>query len=108
MSMVPGKNCPWWLESEDGGRAELGCGLGRSGSGDVTVGETPATGSMAAPQWMQNRLSFAISREQDRHLNMRVMLPENAEKIDDNLKPADPAHDSGNSVWNMDRPYVAA
>ena len=80
--MVPGKNCPWWLESDDGGRAAFGCGLGRPGSGDVTVGETPPTGSMAAPQWRQNRLSWAISREQDRHLNMRVMLPEHVEKIE--------------------------
>ena len=80
--MVPGRNCPWWLESDDGGRAEFGGGLGRSGSGEVTVGETPAPDSMAAPQWMQNRLSCAISREHVGHLTMKGMLPENAEKIE--------------------------
>ena len=80
--MVPGKNCPWRLESDDGGRAEFGGGLRRSGSGDVTVGETPQTDSIAAPQWRQNRLSSAISREQVGHLTMKDMLSEHAEKID--------------------------
>ncbi len=79
---MPGKNCPWWLESDDGVRVESGCGLGRFGTGDVTVGEAPATDSMAAPQWRQNRLSCAISREQVGHLSMKDMLLENAEKID--------------------------
>ncbi len=93
--MVPGKNCPWWLESDDGGGAEFGCGPGCSGAGDVTVGETPATDSMAAPQWRQNRLSRATSREQVGHLTMRGMLPEYAEKIDNLLKLTDSAHDRG-------------
>ncbi len=92
VSMVPGKNCPWWLESDDGGCAESGCGLGCLGCGDVMVGPAPATDSMAAPQWRQNRLSRAISREQDRHLNMKGMLPENAEKIDNNDLRAKACH----------------
>lgn len=37
---------------------------------------------MAAPQWRQNRLSCAISREQVGHLTMKGMLSEHAEKID--------------------------
>ena len=92
--MVPGKNWPWWLESDDGGRAEFGCGLGRSGSGDVTVGDTPPTDSMAAPQWRQNRLSCDISREHVGHLTMQCMLPENAEKVDNNLELIHSHHDA--------------
>ncbi len=84
--MVPGRNRPWWLESGDGGRAEFGCGLGRSGSGEVTVGETPATDSMAAPQWRENRLPSAFSREQVGHLTMKRMLSEHAEKIDSQIE----------------------
>ncbi len=92
--MVPGRNCPWCVESDDGGRAEFGCGLGRPGNGDVTVGETPTTDSMAAPQLGQNRFSCDVSREQVGHLTMKGMVPENAEKIDNNLKLTHICHDS--------------
>ena len=50
--------------------------------GDVTVGESPSTDSMAAAQWRQNRLSSAFSREQVGHLTMKGMLSEHADKID--------------------------
>ena len=53
-----------------------------AGGGDVTVGESPSTDSMAAAQWRQNRLSSAFSREQVGHLTMKGMLSEHADKID--------------------------